>query len=103
MWNIEELTGYHPISTFYEDFSIADAFGLDAIKDTYERACKEWKHDYKMITELVMVLNHRCWLHYEHDRIEMSKLYCKLYYELDDFCLNNLKGSELEYYIKTTD
>lgn len=102
-WNITEMTGYHPISTFYEDFSIADAFGLNAIQDTYDRASKEWKHDYKMITELVMVLNHRCWLHYEHGRVEMSKLYCKLYYELDDWCLNNLHDSELEYYIKTTD
>ena len=28
-WNIEELTGYKPFTTFYEDFSIADAFGTD--------------------------------------------------------------------------
>ena len=25
-WNIKELTGYEPMTTFYEDFSIADKF-----------------------------------------------------------------------------
>lgn len=100
---ITEMTGYVPQTTFYEDFSIADAFGLDAIQDTYDRAFKEWKSNYIYVTELCMVVNWKCWEHYEHGRLEMSKLYSKLYYELDDWCLNNLKGSELEYYIKTTD
>lgn len=26
VWNIEALTGYKPITTFYEDFSIADHY-----------------------------------------------------------------------------
>lgn len=32
-WNIEEMTGYKPMTTFYEDFSIADAFGQAVVKD----------------------------------------------------------------------
>lgn len=56
-WNIEAMTGYKPISTFYEDFSIADAFGESAIRGTYKRAMASWKTDYKMLTELVMALN----------------------------------------------
>lgn len=36
-WNIEEVTGYKPISTLYSDMSIADMFGEKAVKDTYER------------------------------------------------------------------
>lgn len=62
-WNIEALTGYKPITTFYTDFSIAEPFGESAIKDTYERAFKIWKSDYKYLTELVMVLNWKCWEH----------------------------------------
>lgn len=27
-WNIEAMTGYKPRTTFYEDFSIADHFGV---------------------------------------------------------------------------
>ena len=44
-WNIEEMTGYKPITTFYQDFSIADNFGINAIKDTFKRAFNEWKDD----------------------------------------------------------
>ena len=63
-WNIEEMTGYHPITTFYQDFSIADAFGESAIRDTYNRSFNVWKNNYKYLTELVMVLNWKIWEHY---------------------------------------
>lgn len=102
-WNIEELTGYHPVSTFYTDFSIADKFGLDAIKDTYKRAFEGWKTNFRYITELVMVLNWKCWEHYDTKHIEMSELYANLYEELNDWCFDNLKGAELDYFIQTTD
>ena len=32
-WNIAELNGYEPITTFWQDFSIADKFGNNAIAD----------------------------------------------------------------------
>ena len=35
--------GYESKTTFWEDFTIADYFGKDAIQDTYNRAFKEWK------------------------------------------------------------
>ena len=53
-WTIYELTGYKPITTFYTDFSIADKFGVTAIKDTYNLAFEGWKSNVKYITELVM-------------------------------------------------
>jgi hypothetical protein len=31
------------------------------------------------------------------------KLYKRLYTQLDQWCMENLKGDELDYYIKTTD
>ena len=34
-WNITEFSGYEPITTFWQDFSIADKFGNNAIADTY--------------------------------------------------------------------
>lgn len=65
MWNIEAMTGYKPITIFWEDFSIADHFGPSAIKDTFRRAFDEWKSDHKYLTELVMVLNWKIWQYYE--------------------------------------
>lgn len=102
IWNIEALTGYKPITTFWMDFSIADNFGLDAIKDTYRRAFAEWKDDYKYLTELVMVLNWKCHQWYEVDDKKME-LYEDLYYKTNDYAWDNLKGEEQKYYYKTTD
>ena len=64
-WNIEAITGYKPITTFYTDFSIADNFGANAILDTFKRAFRSWKDNYKYLTELVMVLNWKIHEHYE--------------------------------------
>lgn len=39
---MQELSGYERKTTFYSDLSIADCFGIDAVKDTYRRVLKEW-------------------------------------------------------------
>lgn len=101
-WTIEELTGYVPKTTFYTDFSIADKFGVDAIKDTYNRAFNEWKTNTKFVTELVMVLNWKIWRWHEHNN-EYAQLYNELWEKTDKWCLNHLKGQDLTYYVQTTD
>ena len=35
--------GYEVKTKFWEDFSLAERFGLSAIQDTFNRAFKEWK------------------------------------------------------------
>lgn len=101
-WEIEKLTGYKPQTTFWDDFSIADAFGLDAIQDTYNRAFDEWKTNHIYLTELVMVLNWKIWQWYEKND-DFCSLYNKLWSETDDWAVNNLKGEELSYFYQTTD
>lgn len=100
-WNIEAETGYKPMTTFYEDLSIADMFGVEAIKDTYKQVFKEWKHDYKFITEFIMALNWKSWEHMKNQ--EYCSLYADLYYEARDWAFDNLKGEELQYFIRITD
>ena len=102
-WNVEALTGYTPITTFWEDFCIAEHFGMSAIRDTYRRAFKAWKDNYKYITELAMVLNHKSWYFYDAGNAAVSQLYVDLYYKLDEWILENLKGEELDYYYRVTD
>ena len=97
----EEL-GYQPITTFWTDFSIADVYGTEGIQDTYNRAFSEWKSDYKYLTELVMVLNHKIWEWYDHDK-ERAELYGKLYEETTDYAFANLQGEELRYFLDVTD
>ena len=57
-----EQIGYTPCTTFWQDFSIADAFvgvELHPVEDTYKRAMEYAKTDYKYMTELVLVMNHK--------------------------------------------
>lgn len=103
IWNIEQLTGYKPKTTFYMDFSIADAGGESAVKDTYNRAFGWWKGNYEYLTELVMVLNWKIWEHNSTGNRNLKELYYKLWEEADGYATDNLKGDELSYYYRTTD
>ena len=96
-------TGYVEKTTFGLDFDIADAFGEKAIKNTYERAFNEWKNNYKFFTELVMVLNYKCWQWYYRGNQTISKLYSDLYYEAAEYASTHLEGDEFSYYDSTTD
>lgn len=89
-------------TTFWMDFTIADAFGLQAIQDTYNRAFNDWKSDYKYITDLVMVLNHKIWQWYEKND-EYAKLYDKLWWDTHEYAISTLKDDELRYYYEITD
>lgn len=94
--------GYELQTTFWEDFSIVDRFGIAAIKDTYNRAFNEWKNNYKYLTELTLVLNHKSWLYYDI-RPNIAKLYNSLWEKTDQYAMENLKGDELNYYLNVTD
>ena len=101
-WILNE-TGYKTISTFWQDFTIADAFGVNAVKDTFKRAFAGWKSDYKMLTELVMVLNHKLGWHYEQGHKELALAYEACWKEADAYACDNLKGEELSYFYEVTD
>lgn len=102
-WNIEAETGYKPITTFYMDFSIADMFGVSAIKDTYKRGLETAKFlGYKELTEFVMALNWKIYEHYQHNN-KFAELYDSLWRKADDLARETLKGEELAYYYRTTD
>lgn len=101
-WNIEEVTGYKPISTFYEDLSIADNFGAEAIRDTYDRVVDSWLSDCKMFTEFVMALNWKIWEHYEKNE-KFARIYNDLWEKADILAQETFKGEDLAYYYRTTD
>lgn len=105
-WNIENITGYKPITTYFEDFSIAENFGTKAIIDTYNTAKKELATDflgnYKELTELVMALNWKIWQHYQNNE-KVARTYNTLWQELDGIAQNELTGEALTYFYNTTD
>lgn len=100
---IEAETGYRLMTTFFEDFSIADKYGMAAIKDTYQRIFREWKHQYKYVTELTLILNWKIWEHESAKNHDVAKLYNDLWIETDNWAMNNLKGDELTYFYRIND
>lgn len=90
-------------TTFWMDFSIADRFGVSAVKDTFKRAFDAWKDDYRYLTDLVIVLNHKIWQHHDKGNDVMGKLYDKLWRKADAYALKHLKGEEAEYFFRMTD
>lgn len=94
--------GYKTKTTFWEDFSIADHFGIDAIRDTFQRAFNEWKTNVEFVTELVLVLNHKIWQHYQ-ECPQLAELYDQLWRKCDAWCCDNLKEDDLAYYYQTLD
>ena len=107
VWTLAYELGYEPQTTFWQDFSIADKFGIPAIFDTFKRAFKEWKHNHVFLTELVMVLNHKISQHYVMNGTSaqnaVAKLYNDLYEVTATYAEEHLTGDELQYYYRVTD
>ena len=93
---------YKRCSTFAADFAIADSFGKDAVKDTFNKAFNEWKADSHMMAEMALVLNHNIWRYYEIDP-ELAKIYDECWKMADHYCIENYKGDDLDWYYRVTD
>ena len=81
---------------FMQDFRIADAFGVSAIKDTFKRAHDEWKDNADYYGSFVMTLNHLLWYHWERGNEKYAILYDQLWKKADNFALNHFRGEELQ-------
>ena len=94
--------GYTTKTTFWMDFSIADKFGVKAVRDTYNRAVEGWRDNIVYLTELVLVLNHKIWQHYQSNE-ELAREYDELWRGLDGWCVENLTGEDADYFYRITD
>ena len=86
---------------------MAESFGEAAIIDTADRAFKEWKDNYKYLTELIMVINHKSWYWHSRGNDDLSLFYADLYYKYDEMAITYLEKNrpeeELTYYFRTLD
>lgn len=95
--------GYTLQTTFWNDFTIADAFGLTAVRDTFNRSFRDWKFNKIYVTELCLVMNWKIWQHYHAGNDDLASLYNELWMEVDGWCMDNLKDDDLKYFLETTD
>ena len=103
MLDSESMCGYTQRTTFWDDFTIAERFGLPAIKDTYRNAFNSWKSDVVFITELVLVLNWKMLYMDERHMTEKSVMYYKCWVELSNWCERHLEAGAYEYFLNVTD
>lgn len=90
-------------TTFWDDFGIADRFGVTAIRDTYKRALEYAKTDYKYLTELSLVLNYRLWMYYNNGNERYAKVYDEVWRKCHRYAHRYLKGEALTFYYNVTD
>lgn len=102
--NVVEIEiGYRPFTTFYDDLSIAELFGDEAIVETYEEIICQWICDVKYFTEFVMMLNWKCAEWYNDGNIIRAGLYQELHHVAMDKALEVFDEEELKYFWKTLD
>lgn len=94
---------YNVVSTFAGDFAIADVYGLDAIRDTFNRSFNNYKEDIYMMTEMCLVLNWAIWRYFELNQLGISKLYNELWQKCDAWCMEHFTGDELQFFLSVTD
>ena len=77
------------------DFKIADAFGAEAIIDTYKRAKSEWHFSVEYMAELVLSLYWAI-----TTNIKFASLYYDLWQDCHKFCCSHFTGDDLTKYNK---
>jgi hypothetical protein len=101
---LAQFTDWRPETLYWQRFSVAERFGKDEITRVYNEIFNEAKSDYKHLTELVMILNHKTWEHCEHVvNPTFCGLYKELYYATDEYAKSHLTGKWLSYYYDVTD
>lgn len=99
---MRDMSGYEVKTSFYGDFTIADAFGEESVRDTYKRYFESWKDDCEYLTELYLVLNHKIWELYGFNE-SLAKVYDELWRNLGCWCDENLSKDELSYFYRVVD
>ena len=98
----EKMLDYKFESTFWEEFSIAENYGRDAVKEHYDLVFSQWKDNIKFLTELVLVLNLKLFIWFKVDD-DLGKMYEDLYVDADAYALSSFEGDDLHYYLSTLD
>jgi hypothetical protein len=89
-------------TTFYSDLSIAEWYGSNGIKDTYNIVMESWGEDLEFMCEWVIALNQKIWQLYKTNP-ELAKTYDELWRKADEYCMGKFKGDDLIKYLNYVD
>lgn len=100
--SLEKMLDYKFESSFWEEFSIAEEYGSEGVRDHWNLVFEQWKDNIKFLTELVLVLNIKIFIWYGVDD-SIGLTYDELWKQTDGYALETLKGDDLHYYLHTID
>lgn len=85
-------------SLYYADFKVAIPFGIKAVENTFANA-RYKTSDYKMVTELAVVMNNLCWeYYYKADGEKLSRYFADRYYEICDWAGKNFTPEQAQFF-----
>lgn len=103
VWMTAREIGYEPKTIYWQEFTIAEAFGgVHRVLCVFKSKFKDAQGDYRKLTELVLVLNHKIWQHHGTNK-PLAMTYNAIWRAADNYACDNLKGEELNYFYQTTD
>ena len=97
------VDGYQFKTTFHQDFTIAERFGVNAIFETFDRVFKEYKTNIVYMTELAMVFNWKMWDYHNDGQKFVAFLYQSLYEGVCEYIQSHFEGDDLAYFYRETD
>ena len=97
-----------PSTLYWADFSVAEKFGVKALKDTWAKVGDIKELDPAVLTELIVVLNHKLWQCHDLGQMETEKykLYEKWYNKAMDHAVSTNNGwtdAQREHFFYVTD
>lgn len=95
------LCDYVQRTTFWDDFKIADSFGIKGVKDTFKIAFKEWRENVVYLSELALVMYWKLSEHYQKRNDDFYELYKKQYQMILRWGEQKLLGEDYEYFKNT--
>jgi len=95
--------GYQRKTTFYNDLSIAECYGVKGIRETYDNVVRNWLNDVVYFTEFVMALNWKSWCWDSRGDDEFTLLYIELYEKAAALAYETFKDEDLTYFVRTID
>lgn len=101
---LAQFTDWRPTKLYWQQLSIAEKFGKQEIQTVYNEIFKEAKSDYKLLTELTMVVNHKSWQHCKDlGNTSLCDYYTSLFQTTYQYACDHLKGDGLQYFLEITD
>ena len=101
---LSKFTDWRPSTLYWQRFSIAERYGIDELMKVHDEIFDEANKDYKLLTELAMILNHKSWEHCENIECkQLCDLYSEWFHEVKDYAVSHLKNDELSYFLTTID